>query len=140
MKRLHTGESGLTLVEVVVATLLLGLGILTALTVLTTGMKYNNINRDKAVAVNLAQNKMEEWKFKDITPDIAKITSSPSAPGVLENNSAALTENHINFGLIVTGIYANDTNTLVKINVEVNWRSDMGAPGKVVLETVRPSV
>jgi type II secretory pathway pseudopilin PulG len=138
MMRQWKNESGLTLVEVVVATLLLGMGILTAVTVLTTGMKYNNLNRDKAVAIGLAQDKMEEWKFKDLAVVSSDITIPPDAPGVLENNSNAATENYVIYGLTVTGSYTDEGQKLVKISIEVNWRSNSGAVRKVVLETVRP--
>lgn len=66
MKRFWREENGLTLVEVVVATLLLAIGILGALTILTTGITVNDVNHNRTYALSLAEARMEYWKYANL--------------------------------------------------------------------------
>ncbi len=110
MRKLWQREDGLSLVEVVVATLLLGLSILTSITILATGMTVNNISRDKSMGLNLAEERMEYWTDPG--------TAIPAGP-LLENNNS-YDRNNRTFLVTVSGTLLA-SGTLERIDVVVTW-------------------
>ena len=127
MKRLWQEESGLTLVEVVVATLLLAIGILGALTILTTGITVNDINRDRTYALNLAEARMEYWKSANLANNGCPIPIPQDMIKELENNPDS---DNAKFSILVTASPTGN-DKLVQITVKVSWQ-DKNKPSREV--------
>ena len=132
-------EKGLTLVEVVVATLLLSIGILTALTLLSTGITVNAINRDKVKAMNIAEQHMEIWKYRDLSqpdPDFGY-----SGYGVItdisNDDTYYETDGDYNVEVILnpSSDLPPDPDTLVTLKINVSWTQN--GTKEVSLVTVR---
>ena len=119
MKTLIQEESGLTLVEVVVSMLLLSISIVTALTLLATGVTVNDVNRDRAFALNLAEERMEYWKHSSISANSADL----EVPGthIYKNGNKP-------FEVSVTASPASDV-MLTKLEVVVSWKAGYGKTG-----------
>lgn len=78
----HQNQQGLTLVEVLVATTILSMVVLAVANVLITGRLANYSAKQKSVAINLAQGKMEEILAQEITsPQPPQAGSFNDMPG-----------------------------------------------------------
>lgn len=132
-------QQGLTLVEVVVATLLLSIGILTALTLLSTGVTVNAINRDKVRAMNIAEQYMEIWKYRDLSspdPDF-RFPGYIDISYVSTGDSYPKTEDNYNIKVIFNPASdpSPDPASLVTVKINVSW--DRNGTKEVSLVTVR---
>ncbi len=118
-------QQGLTLVEVVVATLLLSIGILTALTLLSTGITVNAINRDKVKAMNIAEQYMEIWKYRDLSspdPDFG-FPGYSDISGVSSGDAYSKNEGNYEVEAIFNPASdpPPDPATLVTVKIKVSW-------------------
>lgn len=136
MKGLWKDERGLTLVEVVVAMLLLSIGILTSVTLLAAGIKVNDINRDRSLALNLAEQRMEYWKYRDLAS-----VSRGISPAALEEYDTKRGSVEFHIGVTATPVSQSG---LVKLEVVVSWPAHNNNGGDdttartVSLVTLRP--
>ena len=136
-KYIQQNEKGLTLVEVVVATLLLSIGILTALTLLSTGITVNAINRDKTKAMNIAEQYMEMWKYRDLT-DMSDIGHSGySTTNPPDDDQYPFTEGKYDVKVILNPASEPppDPTKFVTVQVNVSWQQS--GPKDVEMVTVR---
>ena len=82
-RKIRNKEGGFTLLEVMLAILLLGTGFAVLLQVVSTGLSASGVNENEIIAVNLAQEKIEELKntlyasITDETPPVA-VTGFPA--------------------------------------------------------------
>jgi|GEM_PF-2998611 len=127
MTKLWRDENGLTLVEIVVALLLLSVGILTALALLGTGMRVNDVSRDRGQALNFAEQKMEEWKY---------INNIDTFPNLLESNVPDPLDNRFRANVSKEPLAGKPN--LVKIKVQVFWTDSQNITRTVHLESLRP--
>jgi len=98
MRNLLKSERGFTLVEVLVATVVLTLGSLAVFTVFASGIRNIQRSRDTQVGVSVAQREMEKFhslKFAEVLLKSAPETSTESGNPGLRVNSAR-TEYNLN--------------------------------------------
>ncbi|MHB9094398.1 MAG: type IV pilus modification PilV family protein [Eubacteriales bacterium] len=119
MKRLWRDECGLTLVEVVVSMLLLSIGILTSVTMLAAGTTVNDINRDKTYALNLAEERMEYWKYRDISSLVEGTTLQPS-----DSQPSSYRWGGKDFKVLIKAAPCQSYSSLVQVEVVVSWQDD----------------
>lgn len=128
MKTLIQEESGLTLVEVVVSMLLLSISIVTALTLLATGVTVNDVNRDRAFALNLAEARMEYWKQIPLTN--LSTLEQPGGTTVYQNAYKPFDVLVTASPIKVSEAAGDDTvSELVKLEVVVSWKQNYKKTG-----------
>jgi type II secretory pathway pseudopilin PulG len=104
----HGDESGITLIEVLAAMIILALGILTLLPMATLSIDANVQARDTDQVMAMIQNQIEWLRNQD----------------VLTSGSYADTTS----GMYMTWWTQTESEGLQEVIVEVNWESDFGVP------------
>lgn len=125
-QQIAEGQRGFSILELLLAIAFLGLGMLALGTVTGNVMDKNSDSKNKTVAINLAQEKLEDVKNQALA-------------GALTDDTT--TENNVNdLGVAGSGIYnrttvitGGGTGSLATITVTVDWTDNV--PRSVALTT-----
>lgn len=129
IQQVLAGDRGMTLVEVLVALVILSVGILSAMTLFTNSFKVSMDNRYQATAYNLAQEIIEEYKAKpSLIKDKTVDFQPPVSPITLDNKTYTPS-------ISVTYDTVNSTR-FGQVKVTVSWTSAIGVT-KSVQRTTR---
>lgn len=132
-------DSGFTLIEVLIAIVLVSVALIALAGLLTTTLKSTNLGKNVTVAVNLAQQKMEDIRraaavnFDSVTDSVS--ASDPIAgsnPDQVEDNGAIT-----GYASFRREVYITDGSAPVNskdVTVRVVWNDVMGAH-KTLLRT-----
>ena len=107
---------GFTIVEAVCAIAVLGMAMVSIITMFSIGTKARVINEQRIVAYNLARMKLEEAIARDWSTDVT--ANIPNCPD--------FTEYAINVTQQINPNGEFNFNTLKKINVTITWTSPSG--------------
>ena len=117
MKTKYSGESGFTLIEVLVAAVILTLGMLGFGSFLGNLVSKNAMNERRSLATTLAQEKIEELKNTAILGTLTAALGSPTiADEVLDKDGNATAG-----GMFTRNWVINAATTPKQINVTVSW-------------------
>ena len=113
LKSIRVKSKGFTLIEVLVALVVLSITLLGIASLMATTNRYNASGGHLTQAVTLAQDKLEELR---ISPWANIITGNDTIPGSTETNGIQYTRNWS-----VSPNVAPPDDTLRTVNITVNW-------------------
>lgn len=117
MKTKYSGESGFTLIEVLVAAVILTMGMMGFGSFLGNLVSKNAMNERRSLATTLAQEKIEELKNTAILGTLTAALGSPTiADEVLDKDGNATAG-----GMFTRNWVINAATTPKQINVTVSW-------------------
>ena len=129
-----SAERGVTLVETAVALVILmvvGLGVVTAF---TYSIGYNSLGNDRALAISIAQQQIEQLRTAQFTDSVLNVTATPVTSNFVSNGRS--------FQITKTITGSNNDNsgnpTLKTITIRVDPINPTGFP--VILQTLRTGV
>lgn len=127
-------ERGVTLLETAVALVILmvvGLGVVTAF---TYSIGYNSIGNDRAMAIGIAQQQMEQLRTAQFTDPVLNVTATPLTSNTVSNGRS--------YQVTTTITGSNNDNsgnpTLKTITIRVDPINPSGFP--VILQTLRTAM
>ena len=117
MKTKYSGENGFTLIEVLVAAVILTMGMMGFGSFLGNLVSKNAMNERRSLATTLAQEKIEELKNNAILGILTAANGSPTiADEVLDKDGNASAG-----GMFTRNWVINAATTPKQINVTVSW-------------------
>src|SRR5215471_7952106 len=126
-----SSEQGVTLLETAVALVILmvvGLGVVTAF---TYSIGYNSIGNDRAMAIGIAQQQLEQLRTAQFTDPVLNVTATPVISNTVSNGRS--------YQVTTTIAGSNNDNngnpTLKAITIRVDPVNPAGFP--VILQTLR---
>lgn len=132
------GQTGMSLVEVLVAIVLFSLGSLMVLTMTTSSLKANSNSHAIDESVNLGRVNMERLLGLDYTSGDLQDTNADGAAGLLSADVANADHNSASGRYRVVWNVANNTpvNGTKTLAVIVSWQSNPGEK-RVVFQTIK---
>jgi Tfp pilus assembly protein PilV len=109
------GEAGIGLVETLVATAILGVGVVAFITDLSAGSIAVNVQNESVIAQGLAQTQMEAIKAAPYSSTGASYTTISAPPGyaiTINTNSSIYSDNQIQK---ITVTVTHDSNTVLTL-------------------------
>jgi type IV pilus assembly protein PilV len=148
--RKHRGEEGFSLIEVLIALVILAVGLLGLALFQTTAIKGNAIASKWTVATELAQDRLEKFRHVSWTSIQGNVPSGFN-PGTQPDQAAygslggAVGDNTIVRGTQYYRVWkvtppTSTTNTFTTITVWCCWRDDSSRWHNIMLQTQRSNI
>lgn len=127
MKSISAQKAGFTLIEVIIAMVLLTVGLMTLLSVTMGGMVQRGVTREYEIARNAAFARMEEIKAQDF-PDVAASTGTYFAVAGLMTPTGWANPGRVEVNTSVSDLY--------EITITIRWQIQGNASALVYNEYV----
>jgi len=121
-----TNNKGLSLLEVLVAMIILGLGILGMAPMVVMSIEGNNMSRDVLVVSSLAAEKLEYFESMEYLPSVPYVETESNLEGMY-NRHTTIKDNTVDAS-IPEGVY--------QIDVTISWKDKTGVERETTYSTL----
>jgi type IV pilus assembly protein PilV len=134
-------EAGISLIEVMVAMIVMGIGLIGIAPLMVLSLEANDISKDVTVASNLARDKVEYLEGLDSIPESMYAQNETNVYTTYEKSDGSVIADEMVIGFNrMTVIQDSTTDSLIpagllKVTVGISWMDDAGMSRQTAVST-----